>query len=133
MAIELSPHELLDRIVPLIPQPYRHQVRYHGALAPHANLRRFVIPIPKPPPATDDCEHEEASPGGWIPWPELIKRVFLDDALRCPRCSGPMKILAVILNRETAKKILDHCRQSPPRQEPAGSRQQLELPGVEAA
>jgi hypothetical protein len=45
-----------------------------------------------------------------------------------------MKILAVILNRESAKKILDHCRQSPPRQEPAGRRQQqLALPGVEAA
>lgn len=134
MAIELSPHELLDRIVPLVPQPYRHQVRYHGALAPHANLRRFVIPVPKPTPANEDCEHGESSPGGWIPWGELIKRVFLDDVLCCPRCQGPMKILAVILNRESAKKILDHCRQSPPRQEPAGRRQQqLALPGVEAA
>jgi hypothetical protein len=36
--------ELLDRLVPLIPPPRAHQVRYHGILAPCASRRDRVVP-----------------------------------------------------------------------------------------
>jgi len=36
--------ELLERLVPLIPPPRAHQVRYHGILAPCASMRRRVVP-----------------------------------------------------------------------------------------
>lgn len=36
--------ELIERLVPLIPPPRAHQVRYHGALAPSASLRDQIVP-----------------------------------------------------------------------------------------
>ena len=36
--------ELIDRLVPLIPPPRAHQVRYHGILAPCASRRDRVVP-----------------------------------------------------------------------------------------
>jgi len=35
----MEPHELLERLLPLIPPPRAHQVRYHGVLAPCASAR----------------------------------------------------------------------------------------------
>ena len=36
--------ELIERVVPLIPPPRAHQVRYHGILAPGASQRDQVVP-----------------------------------------------------------------------------------------
>jgi hypothetical protein len=38
----------------------------------------------------------------------LLKRVFMTDALTCPKCQGRMKILAAITKPEAIRKILDH-------------------------
>ncbi len=46
--ILMEPHELLERLVPLIPPPRAHQVRYHGVLAPCASARDRVVPGPRP-------------------------------------------------------------------------------------
>ena len=47
--ILLERHELLERLVPLIPPPRAHQIRYHGVLAPCASARDRVVPGPQPP------------------------------------------------------------------------------------
>jgi hypothetical protein len=39
-------HELLDRLVPLIPPPRAHQVRYQGVLAPCSSVRDRIVPGP---------------------------------------------------------------------------------------
>jgi len=44
-------HELLERLVPLIPPPRAHQLRYHGILAPCASARDRIVPGPRPEPA----------------------------------------------------------------------------------
>jgi hypothetical protein len=36
--------ELIERLVPLIPPPRSHQVRYHGILAPGASQRDWIVP-----------------------------------------------------------------------------------------
>ena len=36
--------ELIERLVPLIPPPRAHQVRYHGILAPCASQRDWIVP-----------------------------------------------------------------------------------------
>jgi hypothetical protein len=46
----MEPHELLERLLPLIPPPRAHQVRYHGVLAPCASARDRVVPGPRPAP-----------------------------------------------------------------------------------
>jgi hypothetical protein len=42
--IVFEPQQLLGRLVPLIPAPRAHQVRYHGVLAPCAGWRDRVVP-----------------------------------------------------------------------------------------
>jgi hypothetical protein len=41
--VVFEPQELLQRLVPLIPAPGAHQVRYHGVLAPCASWRRCIV------------------------------------------------------------------------------------------
>jgi hypothetical protein len=38
--------------------------------------------------------------GSRLPWALLLKRVFMTDALTCPKCHGRMKILAAIPSPE---------------------------------
>lgn len=40
----LTPHNLIARLVPIVPRPGTHQLRYYGLFARRAELRRFVIP-----------------------------------------------------------------------------------------
>ena len=39
-----SPEELLEKLAALVPIPRVHLIRYHGCLAPHAKIRRKVVP-----------------------------------------------------------------------------------------
>jgi hypothetical protein len=55
-------------------------------------------------------------------WARLIAQVYQVDPLRCPRCSAPMRILAVITGPDEVRKILRHLvkiGRSPPGFEPA--------------
>jgi hypothetical protein len=64
IAIERS--ALIDRLVPLIPPPRAHQVRYHGILAPCASLRSRVVPVQEfelePAAASAAAPEHEAAP-----------------------------------------------------------------------
>jgi hypothetical protein len=139
--IVFTPHELIEKLIPLIPRPRCHLVRYHGILGPAAKDRAKVVPTPPAPPARDaaDADSAGADQGGTgkprniditkvqrgsrLPWALLLKRVFLIDALTCPKCLGRMKILAAITKPEAIRKILDHLgvpseaphRTAPPR------------------
>ena len=42
--VVLSPHELIEKLSALIPQPRMHLVRYSGVLAPNAKMRSVIIP-----------------------------------------------------------------------------------------
>jgi hypothetical protein len=67
--ILMERRELLERLVPLIPPPRAHQVRYHGILAPGASMRDRIVPAAPPPaeravaieafPATPDAAERE--------------------------------------------------------------------------
>ena len=43
-----------------------------------------------------------------MPWSELLRRVFRDDLLVCPRCTGPMTVLATITDPAVVVAILAH-------------------------
>jgi hypothetical protein len=121
-----TPHELIEKLIPLIPRPRCHLVRYHGILGPAAKDRAKVVPTPPALPAPDTASAEAASAdkgstgeprdiditkiqrGSRLPWALLLKRVFMTDALTCPKCHGRMKILAAITKPDAIRKILDH-------------------------
>ena len=43
-----------------------------------------------------------------VAWATLLKRTYSVDAMICPRCRGRLRLLAVINDRATARKIIDH-------------------------
>ena len=46
----------------------------------------------------------------WIPWRDLVSRVFGFDPLVCPRCGSFMRVRAVIRTDQTARKLLEADR-----------------------
>jgi hypothetical protein len=67
-----------------------------------------------------------------LPWAVLLKRVFLTDALTCPKCQGRMKILAAITKPDAMRKILDQLGipSEAPRRVAARPPPQAELSGT---
>ena len=137
--IVFTPNELIEKLIPLIPRPRGHLVRYHGILGPAAKDRQKVVPRPAPPvPGAkgDDGIHDLDASNvprfGRVPWAVLLKRVFLTDALTCPKCQGRMKILAVITDASAIRKILVHLGipSEAPRRTPARPPPQAELAGL---
>jgi hypothetical protein len=114
--IVFTPHELIEKLIPLIPRPRCHLVRYHGILSPAAKDRAKVVPTPVTLPMQDtagtgetrEIDISKLPRGSRLPWAVLLKRVFLTDALTCPKCQGRMKILAAVTKPDAIRKILDH-------------------------
>jgi len=110
--IVLTPHQLLARLVAILPQPRRNLTHYHGVFAPAARGRADIVPRPKvdpgprltllPPRAK---AHRSRHPA-WIPWAELLFRVFGADALECPHCDGRLRVHAVIQGRWATRRVL---------------------------
>jgi len=53
--------ELIERLVPLIPPPRAHQVRYHGILAPCASQRDWIVPDPAIEPGVPQCHSQNSN------------------------------------------------------------------------
>jgi len=123
----LEPLEFLRRLAALIPAPYAHTIRYHGCFGNRARSRDF-LPAPPfeaqaspqaadsaAPPAADSgtsgTAHPEVAPRRTrLPWAQLLRRVFFIDALKCPRCSAAMVVLALISDPPVVARILRHLR-----------------------
>ena len=58
-ALKLTPMELMERLVALVPRPRVHLTRYHGVLGPHYKHRKQIVP--KPPELK---LVQETQPGG---------------------------------------------------------------------
>ena len=69
---------------------------------------RELLATPPAIPLThaDTPPKSDAARARRLAWAEPMKRVFAIDALECPRCRGPMRILAAIQPPETTSAIL---------------------------
>ena len=140
--IVLTPHELIEKLIPLIPRPRAHVVRYHGIFGPAAKERAKVVLRSGPVGlgrSAAATEPREIDPSGIprfgrLPWAVLLKRVFLVDVLECPKCKGRMKILAAVTAPASVRRILNHLGlpSEAPRPQAARPPPQLELAGGEA-
>jgi hypothetical protein len=119
--ILMERRELIERLVPLIPPPRSHQVRYHGILAPGASQRDRVVPgdarEPSPEPPSDSDPRGRARR---MRWASLLQRVFEVDGLRCPHCGSTLRLIAAIEDPAVARQILE-CLKLPARAPPLAS------------
>lgn len=132
-AIKMTPMELIERLVALVPRPRVHLTRFHGVLAPHYKFRRMIVPQKTPPSMpqmdalgkgldSDSTTQTQASKSRRLDWARLLKRVFGIDIHLCPKCAKPtLKIIAAIEDPKVIKKILNHLGlpSQPPKLTPA--------------
>ena len=143
--VVLPPVALLRRLALLIPPPRQHQVRFHGAFAPHAGCRKAVVALV--PGAGDvdaalpgDDGHASSTAAdpetparlparARLSWAALFARVFANDVLSCPACSGRMRVIALITDTGSAATILRHLGlpTEVPKVAPARAPPELEL------
>ncbi|MDP1832455.1 MAG: transposase [Geothrix sp.] len=114
--IFFSGEELVARLSALVPPPRMHLVHYFGVLAPNARLRKQVVPEPPEDADQDPCGHSVAyaeTRNGrtirrrWVPWAQLLLRVFAVDVMACPRCDSRMQRIAVIQQPRVIAAMLD--------------------------
>jgi hypothetical protein len=137
--VVFTPHELIEKLIPLIPRPRSHLVRYHGILGPAAEDRQKVVPksgpveygrvTPAAEPPTREIDSSAMPRSNRLPWAVLLKRIFLVDVLECPKCKGRMKILAAVTEPGSVRRILESLGlpSEAPRLRPARSPPQTEL------
>jgi hypothetical protein len=120
-ALVLSPSELVERLVALVPPPRANQVIYRGVVAANAAWRAEVVP--SPPPETPDeakarrakrlTRHPRMRLAGERPsWSDLLERVFRVDGFACPGCGGPLTLRCVVVNPRATRRILDGLRRA---------------------
>ena len=110
--VTFEPLDFVAKLVPLIPPPRANLIRYHGAWAPHAAIRKLVVPpassatgqlcLPLTKDGSAGASHRAR--GGACPrpdkmsWSELAKRTFDIDVKQCARCGhSPICIVAVVV------------------------------------
>jgi hypothetical protein len=103
----LSPLELLEKLVSLVPLPRANLTRYHGILAPHAKYRSKVVPKKEMKQASQKDENEpEIIKQRRLSWAQLLKRVFNIDIDICPKCGDHMRMIGAVTDRKVIRKIL---------------------------
>jgi len=114
--------EWLELLCRHIPDRYEHLVRYVGWYSNRARGERAkkaslhadaVLPgSQSEEPSTEFAARAKAA------WARLIRKVYETDPLECPKCKGPMRVIALIEAPEIIRRILEHLGRWAP--EPAG-------------
>lgn len=105
-AILLTPKELIQKIVAIIPQPRIHQVRFHGILAPHAQDRSKVVPRQEPQDLAAGPNKPRRKCAHRLSWAELLRRTFQVDLTLCGLCGGKVRFLKTVIRAEEIKSEL---------------------------
>jgi hypothetical protein len=134
-SLVFEPMEFIRRLCALVPPPFFNMIRYYGILAPHALLRKLVVPrrddqAAKQLPLFSAQDVPLSTPGSGAPriaWAQLLKRVFKFDVTVCVKCDGPVRVLEAVTKKEDIRRALlerglpaDPPELHPPRAPPQG-------------
>jgi hypothetical protein len=93
----MEPVEFMEKLAALVPPPRAHLVHYHGVLGPNSGWRRAKKDRPAKARGGERRRRD---------WADLLQKTFQADVLKCARCGGRMRLIALVERRETAEKIL---------------------------
>lgn len=115
-AMELEPLNFIARLVPFVPAPGTHQLRYHGVLAARSKLRAKIV-APRQPDGSQQllfsatgkptraARHDApTSTSSRLPklqrmnWARLLKRMADYDMDTCPECGAQLRMLSAVLD-----------------------------------
>lgn len=88
-AIRLSPAELVEKLVALVPPPYVHLSRYFGVLSSHSRWRRHIVV--RPHVRKGFVQASGSTDPVRLTWSRLLSRVFAVDISVCPGCGSRIR------------------------------------------
>jgi hypothetical protein len=103
--------EWLELLLRHVPDCYEHLVRYVGWYSNRSRGERAKArndwDAPNPCAASSETVSEFAQRGK-ATWARLIRKVYEADPLQCPKCKGPMRVIALIEDPGVIRHILEH-------------------------
>ena len=112
-SLMLSPSELIEKLVALVPQPRFHLTRYYGVLAPGSKDRDKLPDMPNETEAEAESGKKSSKGRNRILWAALLKRTYKIDVFQCPNCAGRMQLISVVECTQVAFETLTAMRISP--------------------
>ena len=114
--------DFVGRVAALVPPPRKHVVRYYGALGPRSPLRSAVTEATRSRATRAELERGysvtlagkaareggRASKAAGRAWAACMRKIFEVDPVKCVKCGGEMKLVAVILDDGELDRILAH-------------------------
>jgi len=113
----MSGADWLAQLCRHIPNRFEHLVRYAGWYSNRSRGKRRRMDGELPEIATREVDAREAARVRST-WARLIHKVYEVDPLECPKCKGPMRVIALIDDKAVIRKILRHLGLWVPRQTP---------------
>ncbi len=109
-----DPLDFLAEVTQHIPNKGEHTVRYYGFYSNKSRGMRAKTATEKNIEAVVDVEEEDTPFRKTCRsrWAAMIKKVYEVDPLKCPKCSGQMRIISFIEAKDqmdVIEKILKHC------------------------
>lgn len=77
-----------------IPDRFEHLVRYFGWYSNRVRAKRARTEDPLPADQAQD--RDAVATRARSSWARLIHKVYEVDPLKCPKCQGPMRVIALI-------------------------------------
>ena len=106
-----DPLEFLARVLTHIPNQGQVTTRYYGWYANRPRgRRRRAAPATADAPVPMVVAPKLAPTEATRRWAALLRQIFEVDPLACPRCAGPMRIVAFITQSVVIDQILTHLR-----------------------
>jgi hypothetical protein len=90
-----------------IPDRFEHLVRYAGWYSNRSRGKRRPVEAQPAEVTTREVDVREAARVRST-WARLIHKVYEVDPLECPKCKGPMRVIALIDDKAVIRKILSH-------------------------
>jgi hypothetical protein len=104
-SLVVSPLELVERLVALIPPARANQVLYRGVVAANAGWRKEVVPRPVERPRRKKLTKSPAAGGTAPGWADLLERVFAVDGWRC-LCGRTMELRTIVIRPPATTRVL---------------------------
>ncbi len=103
--------EWLELLCKHIPDRHEHLVRYVGWYSNRARGERAKALKAQQPAKTSPAAEaalSEFATRAKATWARLIRKVYESDPLVCPKCKGPMRVIALIDDPAVVRRILEH-------------------------
>ena len=94
-----------------IPDRYEHLVRYVGWYSNRARGERAKKTLPQDGlalPPSGEAPATEFAARARTAWARLIRKVYEADPPGCPKCMGPMRIVALIEDPGVIRRLLEY-------------------------